>query len=334
MKFANLFKPKWQHHQRAVRISALARISDAPTLRRIAQESDDERLRLMAASRLNDQDCIKAIARCAAEESVRLDAALETRDQSCLTAVALDEWSIQRGLKAVERITNAMLLRRIARSAKQDAIRLAAALKMDHPDLLKQVARSSNLIEIHWQVAKKLNDPILLAEITQFKPGNRKMGFLRRKAKQKLMDYLDACQNSGDLEALVDVIQSVPHLSFKLEAFMRLPAEAITSSVLQRLADQDYRYIPARQRQQLLARIGGAHWRTRAGEYSRACIHCNGSGNLALKCISRNNNWYDRGVFPCPECNGQGERLFKHVTCHNQHGACVVFEFPLIPGSG
>jgi hypothetical protein len=311
-----------------VRLKAVARITDAKTLRRIASDSGDEQLRLTAACRLNDAPLIKNIARSATGGNIRLEAAIAAGDQSCLAAIALNDWVISRGLKAVEEITNALLLRRVTRSAKQDAIRLAAAIKLANPELLKDVARSSNHIDIHWQVAKRLNDPQLLAEIVHFKPGNAKMAPLRRKAKNALMAYLDRCQEKGDHQALLEAMTSVPHLTTKLEAFVRLPAAVITLGLLRYLALQDFRYVPEALRETALAQIRSGGWLVWSAYQHQPCIHCHGSGKLSLKCISANNIWSDRDMFPCPECDGKGKNMVKLVTCKNKNSGQVAFRFP------
>ena len=331
MNFRDLFKPRWQHGDRQTRLKAFARITDTRTLRRIAGESGDGQLRLAAACRLNDKRLIKSIARSAAEETVRLKAAIAAGDQSCLAAIALNDWAINRGLKAVEMISNKLLLRRVAQSAKQDAIRLAAAVKLESPEMLRKVARSSNHIEIHWQVAKRLNDPKLMAEVALFKPGNPNMAPLRRKAKSALLAYLERCRMENDHPALLHFMKSVPHLTYQLEAFVRLPAPAVTLAVLRFLTRQDFRYVPQALLEKVLAQIMLAGWLLWPAYQYQSCIHCHGSGQLSLKCICANNTWGDRDVFPCPECDGKGKNLFKWVTCKNKKGEQVVFRFPQQP---
>ena len=210
----------------------------------MADQSNDERVRLEAARRLNDVTVLKTLAQTATQESVRMDAAILVHDQPCLTAIALKAWDIQLGKKAVGHIQNRMLLRRVAQSAQQDAIRLAAALRLEDTALLKQVARSSKHVDVHWQVAQFLNDPCLLADIVMFKPGNIRLEPLRRKARQALMNQLDLCGRNMDHSALLAVIQSLTHPTFKLEAFVRLPNNHITKAVLDHIAIQDLRYIP------------------------------------------------------------------------------------------
>jgi dsRNA-specific ribonuclease len=328
LKLRKFFKPKWQHSDRSVRLKALSRITDAAVLRRIVEESDDERLQLDAAQRIGDNDLVGTIARCAKEPAVRLEAALAVGEQSCLAAIALNDWAIERGLKAVEGIANHMVLRRIARSAKQDAIRLAAAIKLDHPKLLKEVARSSNLVDIHWKVARRLNDPQLMAEVTLFRPCSSRLEPLRRKAKNALMAYLDQCRQKEDSRSLLSVMQSIPHLSFKLEAFVRLPPEAVTPAVLRFLTRQNFRYVKKTLVEQMLTQIKLGGWLIWPTREERACVHCKGSGQLSLKCISANNTWFDQDVFHCPECGGMGKTTFVLAICRNPSGDQAVFRMP------
>jgi DnaJ-class molecular chaperone len=66
-------------------------------------------------------------------------------------------------------------------------------------------------------------------------------------------------------------------------------------------------------------------WPTRE---ERACVHCKGSGQLSLKCISANNTWFDQDVFHCPECGGMGKTTFVLAICRNPSGDQAVFRMP------
>ena len=200
-------------------------------------QSDDEQIRLEAARRLNDGPLLQHLANSAAQESVRVEAAIEVDDQRCLTAIALKAWDIHLGQKAVRHIHNRLLLRRVARSALQDAIRLSAAFKIEDANLLRQVAQSSNHIDVRWQIAHYLKDPCMLIDIVMFKPGNIHLAPLRRMARRALMNQLDRCAQKQDSDALLAVIQSSANPTFKLEAFVRLPADRITGSVLKQIPD-------------------------------------------------------------------------------------------------
>ncbi len=221
---------------------------------------------------------------------------------------------------AVDHIGNELLLQRVARSAKQDAIRLAAALKLKDEALLRRVARSSNHIDVHWKVAKSLDDPGLLAEIILFKPTNMHLEPLRRKARRALIDHLSRCKAEANNEGLVNAMKAVPHPSFKLEAFVRLDPSLISYETLKYLAAQDFRYIPKLLLNKMVHHIESAGWQVTPCRQHSPCGYCRSKGQLSLKYLSANDSWVDQDVFPCPDCNGKGSIPVQMIRCvKNEH---------------
>jgi hypothetical protein len=329
VRFRNLFKPIWRRSKHRNDAAAVARIRSVRRLRKLATQSDDEQIRLEAARRLGDGLLLQTLAHSATQESVRMEAAIEIHDQPCLTAIALKAWDIHLGQKAVWYIQNRLLLRRIANSAQQDAIRLAAAIKTEDADLLRQVAKSSNHIDVRWQIAHYLKDPCMLADIAMFKPGNMHLEPLRQMARRALMHLLDRCGESQDHGALLEVIKSTANPTFKIEAFVRLPADLITAPVLERLAAQDLRYIPRELLDKAITWVRAAGWQVELSVEYAACIFCRGKGKLALKCILANETWGDYDVFACPDCRGFGKTPFRQADCTRPGEARVLLKFPV-----
>ncbi len=328
MNLSDLFRPRWRHSNADIRLAAVAKITKPATLLKIARQSSDERLRLEAGRRLDLAPLLRQLARSASNDAVRLEAAVAAKDQACLSAIALNCWSISQGQKAVGHIHNPLLLRRVAASAKQDAIRLTAALKLDNPAMLRSVARSSKQIDIHWQVARRLNDPCMMADIAMHKPGNVKVAPIRHKARKALMACLDQYRRNGDNAALRETILNLPYLAFKLEAFARLSADQINLSLLLYLANQEMRYVPKDLMEKMLMKIKEGGWHIWPTIQKMPCIHCRGSGRLALRSISASSNWNEHNNFPCPECEGQGNRTFRLVTCERNPHEIITFRFP------
>ena len=320
MDLRNWLRPKWRHDDRDKRLEAVRKVTRPKTLRKIADQSEDERLRFEAACRLNDTECIREIALSASQESVRLEASILIDEQSNLASIALNAWDIHLGRKGVDHIWNELLLQRVARSAKQDAIRLAAALKLGDEALLRRVASSSNHIDVHWQVAKSLDDPALLAEITMFKPTNMHLEPLRRKARRALIDHLSRCKADGNNEGLVKAMNAVPHPSFKLEAFVRLDPAYIRFNLLKYLATLDFRYIPKILLNKMIRRIESAGWQVSPCRHHSPCGYCRSKGQLSIKYLTASNNWVDQDMFPCPDCNGKGTIPVQLIRCtRNEH---------------
>lgn len=317
MKLLDLIRPKWRRGDKKKRLEAVSKITRQKTLRKIADQSDDERLRFEAARRLNDTERIMELAHSASQESVRLDASILVQEESILVSIAINAWNISVGRKAVGHIVSDLLLHRVARSAKQDAIRLAAALKLGDADVLRRVATSSNHIDVHWQVAKILDDPALLAEIIVLKPANMRLEPLRRKARRALIDHLNRCRTSGNHQGLIKAMNAVPHPSLKLEAFVRLDPKKITYAHLKYLAAQDFRYIPKLLLEKMIQFIEAAGWQVAHSQHQSPCVYCQSKGKLSLKYLSANDHWVDQDVFACPDCDGQGTVPVRVLRCTN-----------------
>ena len=330
MKLFNLFKPKWQHGDINKRLGAVSKITSSKKLRKIVDQSKDERLRFKAACRLNDTALIKLMARSASQEAIRLEASIQVDGQSNLASIALNAWDIHLGQKAVKNIHNEYLLQRIARSAKQDAIRLAAALRLKNTDLLRQVACSSNHIDVYWQVAKHLDDPRMLAEVILFKPANMRLEPLRRKARRALTEHLNRCRDNNDHEGLVAALKAVPHPSFKIEALVRLLPEKITPAILRHMTHQDFRYIPNPLLDKMVHRITAAGWQTCPTLRQTPCDYCQSKGELSLRYLSSNDVWVANEKFPCPDCRGEGMRPLWLLTCRKQ-GNIISLKLPAKP---
>ena len=80
----------------------------------------------MAAGKTKNWLVLKRLALEATQQRLRHQATMLIESETILTAVALDAWDIEQGQRVVGRIKNKLLLRRIATSARQDAVRLTA----------------------------------------------------------------------------------------------------------------------------------------------------------------------------------------------------------------
>ncbi len=309
-------------------MDALAKTDSPKKLRKIAAQSTDERIRLEAARRLGDFSLIATLARTAAQETVRLKAALLNRDQAALSAIALSDWDIERGQAAVNSIDNELLLRRIARSALQDAIRLAAAMKLENPELIREIAETTNDIHIRWRVARFLDDPYLLAQIALYKPANERLAPLRKMAYQAYVAYLDRCRGRGQHQALLAIMHTVDHLPFKIEAFVRLSEHCIDTAHLRYLNRRDFRYTSKTSLCKMFKAIESAGWRVTSSFRAVPCRQCHGRTEIRLKSISVNSVRDDHDRYPCPECNARGKIPIQVFTCSRGADQTVIFKIP------
>gem|GEM_PF-1903406 len=298
-------------------------------LRKKALRSKDERFRLAAASQLKDEAVLRQMALEAGQASVRKEAAALIEGPSFLTAIALNTWDIELGREVVSRIHNDLLLRRVAGSARQDAIRLAAAKKLPHPRLMKKIAFSSADVSLRWEVAQFLDDPDLMADVALFKPGHAHLDAFRQRAQAALLEYLNVLERQQNANGLLSFILVQDHLPFKLQALLRLPADAVQASLLQHISRQDFSYIEQRTIQHMLAKIQAAGWSWKDTLRPVACSHCKGKGTLALKTISTAQSRHESEVLGCPDCGGNGEAIRHIVTCADKGNRLVEFKLPV-----
>jgi hypothetical protein len=322
------FKNIWCDNSIRKWIGSVAGNASRRRLRRRALSGKDERLRLEAARQLGDPVILKQMALEATSEAVRAAAAAFVDHQAFLASIALGAWDIEQGRAVVARIQNELLLRRVARSARQDAIRLAAAKKVGDRKMLKQIARSTADWALRWETARYLNDPDLIAEVALHKPASERLASTRREAHVALLNCLDMLARQRNVNGLLAFLWAQPHLPFKLDAFLRLPANHISKPVLQHIARQKYRCISPEMIRQVLSKIETAGWRLSSDSRRFACVHCNGNGVLLLKTVLSSQTCYDSDAVACPDCDGSGGCDFFMITCIGDGDRRVVFKLP------
>jgi hypothetical protein len=297
-------------------------------LRRSALRSKDERFRLAAAQQLKNQAMLRQIAMEAGKASIRKEAAALVEKQAFLSAIALNAWDIELGQEVVARIDNDLLLRRVAGSARQDAVRLAAARKLGRPELMKKIAFATADISLRWEAARFLNDPDLMAAVALSKPGHAHLDGFRQQAQTALLEYLDELERQHDVNGLLAFIRVQEHLPFKLQAFLRLPAEAVQASLLHHMSRKTFSYVEERIVERMLTKIEAAGWSLIRDIRWVACSHCQGKGMLALKTVCSAQSRYDSEIMECPECKGSGQVACRMVTCAGQGGRWFEFILP------
>lgn len=323
-----MFKTWWQPANMHKHLKALAKTRNPKKLRKWAIRSGNEQIQLAAAQQLQDREWLTRLAHKARLNSVRIEAARLIDDQPSLAAIALKEWGIERGCTAVRHISNELLLQRIARTARQDAVRLAAALRLKNRGLLRQLAHSVADVQVRWKIARVLDDPYQMADIAMFKPTSEYMDTLRRKARQSLLKYLNRQELNQRHRVLLSFMHSVPYPLFKLEAFMRLPLREVSPDQLHYLAGLDLRYMPPLLLKLVFVRIKACGWHVVQRRVALDCTGCQGEGELMLDCVVNDPIPLMGDIFPCPECHGTGRVPVTALTCSHETCKDVVFHLP------
>jgi hypothetical protein len=242
-----------------------------------------------------------------------------------LTAVAINEWDIRRGCSIVNQIRHPFLLRRIARSARQDAIRLEAALRLNDEDLIVAITRHTKDIALRWRGAVHLDDPMLFTEIALFKPTDPHLEKIRNEAHQALINRLDDLRWKGHTDQLESYLFKVTHTPFKIEAFLRLQAYQTRPTVLEHMAQQDYRFTADDLIKDLFAKIQLSGWLVMQNHETASCRFCHGHGRLMSSGRAVDGRIPVSHSLPCPECHTTGRVVFRKISCSQKNQTSVIF---------
>jgi len=303
-------------------------------LRRMAWYAKNEQLRIRAAQKLKDVHVLKQLALEANQESIRHQAAMLIESETFLTAIALNAWDIEQGRKVVERIDNALLLRRVSTCARQDAVRMAAALKLQNTKVLKQIALTTADLSLRWEVAQRLNDPGLMAGVALFKPSKPHLETYRQQAHGAMLRHLDDLSFQGQTNALLAFMHDQAHLPFKIEAFLRLPLDLICQSTLQHLSHNDFAMISGEMVQRMFLKMRTAGWLVRVQAKCFSCKQCRGNGQVLIKTIFAGQLPMENESMVCPECSGKGWIDYWAVVCSRRESQRVTFKMPYPKLSG
>lgn len=248
------------------------------------------------------------------------------RCQAVLTASAINEWDIRRGCLTVGHISLPFLLRRIAGSARQDAIRMAAALCLNDPAVVHAVTLGVKDVALRWCAAQYLSDPLMMTDVAAYKPCDERFDHIRTQAHKALIKHLDRLHCKGTSDQLLAYLFAVEQTNFKMEAFLRLPEKEIQPAVLRHMASRNYWCISETTINSFFAKIQSSGWQITQSLHDMPCDHCLGRGQVVM-----NGREADAGnpttsyIFACPECGASGKLAYRKITCACNAQSPVVF---------
>ena len=152
-----------------IRANATARLRNQTLLASLAVKDPVERVREEATKKLTDPQLLLRILTTDPSFSVRLDAAGNPNltDQAALADAATSDRSDSIGLvrrKALERLTDQILIAAIAQSDTDEWLRKAAVERLSDQILLGQIAQSDSVVfQVRLKAVMKLSDQTLLA---------------------------------------------------------------------------------------------------------------------------------------------------------------------------
>jgi hypothetical protein len=139
-----LFKPAWDSIYRGRAVRAVKKITDEATLIRIAREARCLQARLAAIKKLINWDIqldsiLFDIAQNGTDSKFLIGSVARVTDPILLARMAKEAWCLEAALTAVEKISDPTLLADIAKNGRYSAVREAASTPKTHNPLYLQL---------------------------------------------------------------------------------------------------------------------------------------------------------------------------------------------------
>ena len=200
MALGDLIRPKWKHSNPAVRLEAVAELTDqdGDKLTEIATTDEDPEIRLAAVARIDDQATLEQIAATDTDDDV-LDALTAKIDQHLRSAV-LDSSDAAACHPILERISCEDVLSSIAVNTEHDDIRLATVERIMCPVRLSRltIANTGKAVGLH--IVERIDDDTVLERIAHDASNNRV-----RHAAQEKIDKIIEERNRPSAEQLREI---------------------------------------------------------------------------------------------------------------------------------
>ncbi len=158
MGLLDLIRPKWLHSSPAVRMRAVAGISDARTLLRIAREDTDDGVRQAAIAKIDDAEALARIAMTGPIAGAHRAALAKLQDQAAIARVATSAMDLRVREAAVARVADQTFLAGLLSPSHPVAIRIAAAAALTDQTKLTQLAEEDSDASVRAAAAAKLTD--------------------------------------------------------------------------------------------------------------------------------------------------------------------------------
>ncbi|NTV14372.1 MAG: DUF349 domain-containing protein [Desulfobulbaceae bacterium] len=181
-------KPKWQHRDAEIRLTAVQEMTtaDQEILANLARQDQDQGVRLAALAKLDDLALLGELAG-EGSDLVIAEAARQRRDQLFHAALLLAT-DLDSGQAMLAALTSQELLADLAGRAEQPAIRVAAAGRLNNQELLAGLVENNCAREMAADALAKIDREDLLERLTSTASGKT----TRRLAAEKLAALVTA----------------------------------------------------------------------------------------------------------------------------------------------
>ncbi|HAR66315.1 MAG TPA: hypothetical protein DCR55_08910 [Lentisphaeria bacterium] len=195
MALFDLFRPKWQHSDRNVRLEGVADLAptEVETLLEIAADDSDEGVRIAAAKRLEQPDHLQALA--GRDITAPVMKAVTEKLNQHYAATVLNGTDEAIRMEALDRIGDEKIMQALARGLNDSRIRVAVIERIADVTSLQGLIRDGVGREAGLAIVERISAQPALKDIA----GRASNKAVRRAAKAKL-DQLDAAATAQDPE--------------------------------------------------------------------------------------------------------------------------------------
>ncbi|MDD3117696.1 MAG: hypothetical protein PHQ27_00830 [Victivallales bacterium] len=282
MGIADLFKPRWRHHDEKIRAEAVKKLTKEAILRELALHDPAPRVRATAAGKLTDLDLVRQIVRNRREDSAvrkaamsrledkpdaMLQLAVESLDlatfravaeffpgQDALAGIAVAAQDREVALEASSRIVNQKLLEQVIHQSPDPQVRADAVSRLHDQKFLMGLARNEADEPVRLKAVEKLTDMTVLAEIAagDSSPAVRAAAYQRLRDPDQLARGLEdpeeivrlaALRKIRDPQVMARVAVDDSSKTVRKDAVKRLVGDEFLLQVVKESSDPDIRYI-------------------------------------------------------------------------------------------
>lgn len=230
---SRFFKPKWQHHDPAVRRRAVEDLGDddgdvvIQIVTELALNDPDVEVRCVALRRLTDVELLGRIGSEAKNPRVRERAGERRRDLFAGTEPGLDAGRRAELLQAIE---DAALLEHVARHGCDAELRVLALKRVSRQPLLLELAAADAAIDVRLAALERIETSAHLQQLCKQSRGRDKRVY--RLARQRLDERLRAEQRPKQIQ------QGYATLCTRAEALLKCNTPDAANAALQQLQQQ------------------------------------------------------------------------------------------------
>ncbi|MGF1642598.1 MAG: DUF349 domain-containing protein [Thiotrichales bacterium] len=203
---SRLFKPKWQHKDPAIRLTAVAEATDPAIVFALANEDSDPRVRKAAIGRINRIDALLKL-----HAAPAVAGSIDHRLAELLIKHPETPYFPQFA-EHLPRIADPALNTQLASRAHDPKLRRLAISLIDDQAILARCTAEDDSAEVRLSAAQRLNDePLIRSALKQ-------LGKKDKRTAQTLRERLDTLQIERErharIAALVDAVTALGHDSY------------------------------------------------------------------------------------------------------------------------